>query len=496
MDAGMVCPDAAGAGAGARSAGARLRRVCCAAACAVAVLACAGVLRGRGPAELAGAPPRALLNGFATEAPARRKAQLGMMLASAERFSRQLSGLARTQLPESSQLCAKKDFIIGKFDELLMRLGVDDQQLNVTDLATEKAYEDAMQAWLDTESVYRLAVQTHKESKEASMFALKKLAVEMKVHELTKEKVAEVVKQYPIKKEEIDGERELILELIKLVEELTGKSGEEGATAKGTSSTTLTAIQKKLAALAKVAGGPAGSTKLQKGLREVEAKMMKEYSAAQALKGKRFSKLQASPEEMQATKNEVKKVLLELLQDPDFRAFMLKMGMMHLMAALTQEEGLLKDDEQAVADLSEKQDQATHQEKDSDLQRGPAAGEKTTREEEYTDEHKAYLQTITSVQREIYIIKKIKRKIINFCETGTFAKTKPVRARPPPPPSQPFPVIAFTLLSREARLVRCPRRAYMYHISGYMVRIDGLVLHTVVVCSLPPFPWLTEQAFL
>ena len=361
MDAGMSCP-AAGAGT-------RLRRVCCAAACALAVLACAGALRGRGPAELAGAPPRTLLNGFAAEAPAQRNAQLGMMLASAESFSRQLTGLARTQLPESSQLCAKKDFIIGKFDELLLRLGVDDQQLNITDLATEKAYEDAMQAWLDTESVYRLAVQTHKESKEASMFALKKLAVEMKVHELTKEKVAEVVKQYPIKKEEIDGERELILELIKLVEELTGKSGEEGATAKGTSSTTLTAIQKKLAALAKVAGGPAGSTKLQKGLREVEAKMMKEYSAAQALKGKRFSKLQASPEEMQATKNEVKKVLLELLQDPDFRAFMLKMGMMHLMAALTQEEGLLKDDEQAVADLAEKQDQATHLEKASDLQR-------------------------------------------------------------------------------------------------------------------------------
>ena len=38
-------------------------------------------------------------------------------------------------------------------------------------------------------------------------------------------------------------------------------------------------------------------------------------------------------------------------------------------AALTQEEGLLKDDEQAVADLAEKQDQATHLEKASDLQR-------------------------------------------------------------------------------------------------------------------------------
>ena len=38
-------------------------------------------------------------------------------------------------------------------------------------------------------------------------------------------------------------------------------------------------------------------------------------------------------------------------------------------AALTQEEGLLKDDEQAVADLAEKQDQATHLEKASDVQR-------------------------------------------------------------------------------------------------------------------------------
>ena len=43
-----------------------------------------------------------------------------------------------------------------------------------------------VQVWLDTESVYRLATETHKESAEASEFALKKLAVEKKVYIYTR----------------------------------------------------------------------------------------------------------------------------------------------------------------------------------------------------------------------------------------------------------------------------------------------------------------------
>ena len=56
-------------------------------------------------------------------------------------------------------MCEKKDFILEKFDQLLTKLQGDDHMLNFTDAATEKAYDDAMQAWLDTESVYRLAVE-------------------------------------------------------------------------------------------------------------------------------------------------------------------------------------------------------------------------------------------------------------------------------------------------------------------------------------------------
>lgn len=366
----------------------------------------------------------AVLNGFAELSPKTRKAQLQQMLTSAERFSRQMDGATRTQLAPSSKLCEKKDLIIGKFDQLLAKLTKDDSRLNITDEMTEKEYDDAMQAWLDTESVYRLAVQTHKESKEAASYALKKLAVEMKVHKLTKERVAEVVKKYPIKKAEIDGERNLILELIKLVEELAGDGSEDDSAAqKMGPKSTLSAIQAKLTELGKAAEGPNGSKKLQEGLKVVEAKMMASYHASARLGKHRSTQLQASPEEMEATKNEVKKVLLELLQDPDFRSFMLKMGMMDLLATLTQEKNVLQEDQQMVADLTDKSDQSAHREKDSGLKRGPAAGLKTTKEEEYEDEHEAFLKTSKSLLREIWIIRQIKKKIISYCTTGTWEKS-------------------------------------------------------------------------
>ncbi len=419
-------------GLGTRARAVRRRNACCA-ACTLAVLAC---LAGGGEREQVemegGEPPRDLPVGFAAHA----SAQLGVRhaLASAERFSQSLAGLTKTQLPGTSQMCAKKDFIIAKFDQLLKRLGADSETLNITDLATERAYEDAMQAWLDTESVYRLAQEQHKESKEAAKFALDKLDVEIKVHKLKKATVAEVVQIYPVKKKEIDGEREMILELIKMVEELAGEPTEGGGAAAAKSpSMTLSAIQQRLEKLAKAAGGPAGSPKLQKGLKEIEEKIMKQYS------GQPFSKLKVSKEEMQATKNEVKKVLLDLLQDPDFRLFMLKMGLLNMLASLTSEEKVLQDDEETVAELEKKKDEAKHDEKTTDLERGPAAGEKTTREEEYNDEHNVFLKTIGPVDREIYIIKKIKRKITEYCEQGTDAKmskwiatlkTKPVSLRP------------------------------------------------------------------
>ena len=396
------------------------RNACCAAsACTLAVLACLVGGGRKEQVEMEGGQPPLLHVGLAAHAWAQRMSQLGLRqaLASAEGFSQSLgSVLTKTQLEgeggggPGTSLCAKKDFIIAKFDRLLQRLGADSEILNITDLATERAYNDAMKAWLDTESVYRLAKEQHKETEEAAKFALNKLQVEIKLHKLKKVTVAEFEKEYPVKKKEIDSERDMILELIRMVEELAGPPQQGGGPAAAKSpSTTLFAIQQRLEKLVKAAGGPAGSTKLQEGLKPIEEKIMKQY------RGQPFSKLTVSKEEMDATKNEVKKVLLDMLQDPDFRAFMLKMGMMHMLASLTSEEKVLQDDKELVVDLEEKKDKAKHNEQTTDLERGPAAGEKTTMEEEYADEHKVFRKTIGPVDREIFIIKKIKRKITEYC---------------------------------------------------------------------------------
>ena len=263
------------------------------------------------------------------------------------------------------------------------------------------------------------------------------------------------MKNYPIKKAKIDKERDMILELIKLVEELAGSTSSAGENSSPPA--TLSAISAKLRQLGAVAQGKKGSSRLQAGLKAVEDKIESSYNklASSKLAG-------PSPEEIEATKNEVKKVLLDLLQDPDFRGFMLKMGMMNmmagvcvvsvclcfcvclcvtarestrarecmcaqegvdLMAALTNERQVLQDDEKLVADLTGKEDEAARKEQSTELERGKAAGEKQTSGEEYKDEHDAYLKTSSVVLREIWIIKQIKKKIISFCATGTWAKS-------------------------------------------------------------------------
>jgi len=146
MDARIVRPVRADEEARA-GVGARFRRQCRASAVAggaLGLLVCAfSVVRVARPtgdnavneAEMAQKRVLSALSSFAEQAPATRRAQLGLMLKSAEHFShsfdrdftaafkgssggRQEQLAARIQLPESSQLCEKKDLIISKFDQV------------------------------------------------------------------------------------------------------------------------------------------------------------------------------------------------------------------------------------------------------------------------------------------------------------------------------------------------------------------------------------------
>jgi hypothetical protein len=146
---------------------------------------------------------------------------------------------------------------------------------------------------------------------------------------------------------------------------------------------------------------------------------------------------------------------------------MLKMGMMDLLSTLTAEKETLQKDEEIVADLEDKADQAHHTEKSTELKRGTAAGTKTTSEEEYKDEHDAFRQTSSSLLKEIYIIKRIKMKILSYCATGSWDKTRQ---------QVPFSLIrqnTLPLLSPlRLRLSLSVRRGRYVQQAGYLICLE------------------------
>lgn len=61
--------------------------------------------------------------------------------------------------PGDSRLCAKKDLILGKFDQLLRKLGGEELSLNISLGKMGEEWHAAMEGWLDAESTYRLRIE-------------------------------------------------------------------------------------------------------------------------------------------------------------------------------------------------------------------------------------------------------------------------------------------------------------------------------------------------
>ena len=86
---------------------------------------------------------------------------------------------ARTQMlsyrPQSlegkSLLCEKRARIIELFDQLLAKLGGEELSANITMGKVSKEWHDALSAWLDSESQYRLTVEQVKDAQKGAGFS-------------------------------------------------------------------------------------------------------------------------------------------------------------------------------------------------------------------------------------------------------------------------------------------------------------------------------------
>ena len=137
------------------------------------------------------------------------------------------------QLQEESNLCAKKDVIFEKFNELLKKLGHENKERNATDQALWEAKQAALHSWLDGESAYRLEIEKKAEAEKGATFA-REAYEKWKAATLdTKERLDAMEKRYPKEKADIEAEKEIIKTIMRYLgimddQAVDAKSAEAG----------------------------------------------------------------------------------------------------------------------------------------------------------------------------------------------------------------------------------------------------------------------------
>merc|ERR1711966_469969 len=111
----------------------------------------------------------------------------------------------------------KKDVILDKFDQLLRKLGGEELSLNISLGKMGAQWHRAMEAWLDSESTYRLRIEQTKEAKEGGAFAEQEYEKYRQAGKETKENYMSGLKKHDIKRQELDEERELIKQIMRFI---------------------------------------------------------------------------------------------------------------------------------------------------------------------------------------------------------------------------------------------------------------------------------------
>jgi len=315
-------------------------------------------------------------------------------------------GNIQTVLEDSGKLCEKKDIIFAKFNQLLKKLGDESVERNATDKAAYDAKQEAIRAWLDGESTYRLQKEKVKEATQGAEYARSSYEKWSATVKGTQERLDKMKKDYAKEFEDIKTERLLIQEILRLLgimedqplDDASKKAGGYVAgatTAEHASPLTLAEVKSKVAMLsqqAKRGDSPIG---------EWQVKTLQ-------------SKLASFAET-----DEVKKLLEEMIKSLDQREGVLTKALEDTKKELESHTAKLTDFEKQVVDLSNAADKAKQAEASADLQRQTLNGVQINKGEAYKTEHAEYVIVAPPADRAIVIIKLIMQKVEDFCKAGS-----------------------------------------------------------------------------
>ena len=320
-----------------------------------------------------------------------------------------------------SKLCAKKDIIIQKFDELLKKLGGEELALNISLGKMSAEWKAAMEGWLDSESQYRLRIEQAKEAHEGSKFAEEEYEKYREAHKEAKENYETGLKKHDEEREELDGERELIKMIMRYIGVLHDVKGTaKSFAAGGVDSTTdaETGVSDPYAAT-----HPDAET-LEKTKAELQAKikLLSQLATKTGLPGTqtklailmpKTSKLAVYKESV-----EVANILKEMLDDIDTRRKIIDKVDEEAKKLLDAIEAKLADWEAKLVALGNAQDKAKSLMDAAKLEREKLNGEKTVLGKSEAEAENAAKIMIPPYEREIYVIAMIKKKILDHCSAG------------------------------------------------------------------------------
>jgi len=303
-------------------------------------------------------------------------------------------------LQASGNLCAKKDLIFAKMDQLLNKLGSESFDRNQTDAAAEMAKDETLKAWLDSESQYRLQEEKMKEAEEGAKFARDRYEKWSETVAETQARLDTMKTQYAQEGKDISDQRMLIKEILRMLGIMADQPLDDASKAAGgymaekAKPLTLAQVRAKIGELKKeaIAGGPIS-------LSQINLLQSKLANFAES--------------------DEVKQLLENMLKDLDQRETVITKALSDTEKELEEHQAKLVDYEKQVVDLSNAADAAAMKAKTMDLQRQDLNGKKINAAETYEDEHAEYVVVAPPADRTIYILKVIMAKINEFCTHGT-----------------------------------------------------------------------------
>ena len=348
-------------------------------------------------------------------------AELSAAISEGARTEMLVGGLrSRVQIlgASDSKLCAKKDIIIKKFDDLLRKLGGEELALNISLGKMSAQWHAAMEGWLDSESQYRLRIEQAKEARQGSKFAEEEYEKYRQAQKEAEENYNVGKAKHDKEREELDGERALI----KMIMRYIGVLHDVKATEKSIAAGGRDSIKDEETGVSDYYGEYKDSGKTRAELKAKIAKLT-ELLEKQKLPGttQKLALLKAHTSKLAvyAETIEVVNILKEMLEDIKTRFEIIdkvdneaKKLMDDVTAKMVEWEGKL------VA-LGNAKDKAKALQDAAKLEREKLNGDNHVIEVAATEDRKAAKVMIPPYEREIYVITMIKKKIIDKCAAAT-----------------------------------------------------------------------------